>query len=854
MTYVCITGNEQSPAALEQRLERVIFGHPRVLCELRMDYLDLSPASAFAFLARLPAEMANRLILTQRLKASGSIASGQCGWDVLTWQSWWRDVMALRPWFAVDLDWLVLDRLAGESLAWRGKFRSRHAFFSIHGSLNEIGNSLPEIVASAKEHNAGVKIAAPVQSSREMAQLAEYTETLKDLPIHISVAMGATGRIWRWSKAAGDITYFSAEEGKSTAAGQETFSQVLPYLSTKHRPDLFALLGDNPENRYGEDIWNRVFLRRGAKQRYVNVPMSDEPGATWSENTLYWMDKLGVQGASITKPFKLSFPDPTNTLHKQENIWSRENTDGLAVWNILKEFQILPNSKIVIAGSGGAALCVKVFLEAKGFSVEIWKRENGKLGMCPEGDVFLSTWPGIYQEALIQALENKNSFCLIVDAQFQREENESPLAQWGRERNIRYVHGTHWWREQARAQDILWFGEDRLGSAKEAIKKMVPSSKSETLRALALGAACGVTTEIQGIAKNADTDYFLEALENLGIHVDRVGEKVTLFPNPDFEVPDRAIPVGEGATGFRILLAMSSLMEGKDLVLWAEKSLLDRPMEEFFQHYHVKAENPILVKTGNPLPSKISMDRSSQFATGVLIAAAGALYRGKISKFEIELEGDWKSESYLQLTLDFLEQAGIGIQRQEKHLQLFLKERKNRLQFSIDKDASSLAFLEVISKQLHLSSWMSSSKQGDSVFPELLKICDKPISLKNAPDLAPPLWAYAALKRNRMEIVDCPQLRWKESDRSLRLVEAAIQLGGTGEVTEGGFWVDFSERRVSGDEKIFLQTDGDHRLAMAYGVLGFFENQIEPDRKDCVKKSFPQFWQALQLLQEAIPG
>ncbi len=167
MAHVCITGNEQSPAALEQRLERVLFGHPRVLCEVRLDYLDLSPANAFSFLARLPAEMANRLILTQRLKASGPVAAGNCTWDVLTWQSWWKDVMALRPWFAVDLDWLVLDRLAGESLAWRGKFRSRHAFFSLHGSLPEIGNSLPEILSSAKEHNAGVKIAAPVHTPRE---------------------------------------------------------------------------------------------------------------------------------------------------------------------------------------------------------------------------------------------------------------------------------------------------------------------------------------------------------------------------------------------------------------------------------------------------------------------------------------------------------------------------------------------------------------------------------------------------------------------------------------------------------------------------------------------------------------
>src|SRR3989344_4814831 len=137
MTYVCITGNEESPERLEKRLDRVLRSHPKLLCELRLDYLDLSPAAAFAFLAKLPQEWSPRLILTQRLKASGEIARGHCAWDVLTWQSWWKDIMALKPWFAVDLDWLILDRLAGESLAWRGTFRSRHAFFSLHSTVDE---------------------------------------------------------------------------------------------------------------------------------------------------------------------------------------------------------------------------------------------------------------------------------------------------------------------------------------------------------------------------------------------------------------------------------------------------------------------------------------------------------------------------------------------------------------------------------------------------------------------------------------------------------------------------------------------------------------------------------------------
>jgi 5-enolpyruvylshikimate-3-phosphate synthase len=43
-------------------------------------------------------------------------------------------------------------------------------------------------------------------------------------------------------------------------------------------------------------------------------------------------------------------------------------------------------------------------------------------------------------------------------------------------------------------------------------------------------------------------------------------------------------------------------------------------------------------------------------------------------------------------------------------------------------------------------------------------------------------------------------------------------------------------------------------MAMAFGLLQTEAPQIAPDRKDCVRKSFPAFWQALALLEEAMPG
>lgn len=858
MAYVVVTGNEQSPAALEQRLERILATHPRVLCELRLDFLDLSPAAAFHFLARLPAEMAPRLVLTQRLRASGPLAAGHCAWDVNTWQSWWRDVMALRPWFAVDLDWLVIDRLAGEAITWGDKFRARHAFFSLHGTLAEVKEALPEMVVAARKNQAGVKIACPVQSAAELVELSELGLEIADLPLRISVAMGAAGRAWRWSRLVGDLTYFAADSGRATAAGQETLAQVLPYLSTKHRPDLFLLLGDNPENRYGEERWNKVFLKRGAKARYVNCPNLDEPGALWAEHALRWMSLAHVRGASVTKPFKLSFPSPTNTIKRVDQRWERGNTDGAAVAALLKQEGVPAGSGVVIVGGGGAARAVEEGLLLAGYQPRLWVREGGKLGACPVGAALVSTWPGDYQEALVKALPAQLKFRAVVDAQFSRPATESPLALWCAARAVPYVDGRAWWKEQARGQDRLWFGADRLGSAKEEVLKLVPASKSETLRALALSFACGVPTVIHGPALNDDAEVFLHALEQFGFAIDRDGESTwRIFPPRQLRAPAAPVFMGEGATGLRILGALSTLMEGEPLHLSGTPRLQERPAQDLLAALGLDGEAawPLRLPAGAPLPSQVSLERSSQFATGFLLAAAGAIYRGRRESYELHLEGTLRSATYVDLTLALLREAGFHAERHERVVRISLKERLKQLEFTIEKDASSLAFLEAYGRRWGLASFFPKLRQGDGAFPEFLDRLERgeALSLRDHPDLAPPLWAAAKLLRLRLEVTEAPHLRLKESDRGALLVEAATQLGARAEIRADGFVADFRQITPLRRET-YLRTEGDHRLAMAFGLVATEQPLAAPDRKDCVRKSFPNFWRALAALEEAQPG
>jgi 5-enolpyruvylshikimate-3-phosphate synthase len=166
-----------------------------------------------------------------------------------------------------------------------------------------------------------------------------------------------------------------------------------------------------------------------------------------------------------------------------------------------------------------------------------------------------------------------------------------------------------------------------------------------------------------------------------------------------------------------------------------------------------------------------------------------------------------------------------------------------------------LAFFEVYAKRWGLSSFFPEAGElGEAAFPALLRelIKGKPEAVLLQPDFAPPLWAAAALFQLPLEVRNCPSLRSGESDCALLLVEAALALGGSGEVFREGFRVDFS--RISVRTEIFLNTGNDPRIAMAAGLVALDHPLVKPDRLDCLRKSFPRFWQVLAALEEAQPG
>jgi 3-phosphoshikimate 1-carboxyvinyltransferase len=106
-------------------------------------------------------------------------------------------------------------------------------------------------------------------------------------------------------------------------------------------------------------------------------------------------------------------------------------------------------------------------------------------------------------------------------------------------------------------------------------------------------------------------------------------------------------------------------------------------------------------------------------------------------------------------------------------------------------------------------------------------------------DELPLLACVAACADGETHITDAAELRVKESDRITAVVDNLRALGVEAEEYPDGMRVVGSSRPLRGR----VATHGDHRLAMAFGILAARPgNKIIVDDPGCVSVSYPAFW------------
>ncbi|GAG01059.1 unnamed protein product [marine sediment metagenome] len=113
--------------------------------------------------------------------------------------------------------------------------------------------------------------------------------------------------------------------------------------------------------------------------------------------------------------------------------------------------------------------------------------------------------------------------------------------------------------------------------------------------------------------------------------------------------------------------------------------------------------------------------------------------------------------------------------------------------------------------------------------------------LSNCIDLLPTMAVLAAVADGESEFTGIDRARIKESNRVSALREGLERMGIKVREERDKLTVTGSMPKGS-----VIDTKGDHRIAMAFSILGSVVGETIIDGAECVSKTFPQFWNVLK--------
>jgi 3-phosphoshikimate 1-carboxyvinyltransferase len=402
----------------------------------------------------------------------------------------------------------------------------------------------------------------------------------------------------------------------------------------------------------------------------------------------------------------------------------------------------------------------------------------------------------------------------------------------------------------------------------------VPGSKSQTQRALILAALAPGESMLRGALDCDDSRSLRRGLEALGVRIAEIGQDWRVHgTGGELEPPRDPIDCGEAGTTLRFLASLSLLVRGESaLILDGSPRLRERPLEPLLRtlsklgvrvrYLEHQGSLPLGLRheESTPAPSQdphvqIASDQSSQFASGLLMAAP-LLPAG----LTLEMTGgaDRVSLPYVELTLRTMADFGVQVQTAPQGDRVVVPHGSyHPTDLQVEGDWSGAAFLlvggAIAGLDLKIDNLSPNSVQGDRAIVEFLAELQRPrphrFDLTHCPDLIAPLAVACALAAEHpSEIVGAAHARIKESDRLAVLAQGLGRAGVTITERPDGLYVEPAEQLTPTPDA--LDPHGDHRMAMAFGLLTLREPRVQILNPGCVSKSFPDFWQQLERLRQ----
>lgn len=393
-----------------------------------------------------------------------------------------------------------------------------------------------------------------------------------------------------------------------------------------------------------------------------------------------------------------------------------------------------------------------------------------------------------------------------------------------------------------------------------------PSSKSYTIRGLMCGALAAGRSQIGHPLGSDDTQATTRVLRKVGARI-RQNRQSWTVEGGNFHQPDGDLSCGDSAATLRFMTALCAVIPGA-CRLTAGTSLSKRPVKpliDALNHLDVKCSAsrdlpPVVVGGGRLVGGNTSLpgDISSQFVSALLMVAPFAE-----QSVTIRLTTPLESKPYVLMTMDAMQWFGVTVaaSMQWNEFQIF-PQKYQPTRYEIEGDWSSASYLlalGVLAGDVEVTNLPSETMQGDRMLIEFLRAMGADVingrntviarqsrlraisvDLTDCIDLLPTLTVLAAVAEGTSRFSGIARARLKESDRVAAVREGLARMG-----------ISTAEERnvltVTGGKPAGAEIDSrnDHRIAMAFSLLGAVVGETVIGQAECVNKTYPEFWEVL---------
>ena len=378
-----------------------------------------------------------------------------------------------------------------------------------------------------------------------------------------------------------------------------------------------------------------------------------------------------------------------------------------------------------------------------------------------------------------------------------------------------------------------------------------PPSKSMAHRLLICAALAEGESIVRGVDRSEDILATADCLSAFGALLSWEEGTVRVRGCDPRRAASSVLRCRESGSTLRFMIPLC-LLSGSSMRLEGSETLLSRPLSVYEdlcrkQNLMLAREPGGLKVQGQLLPGEFAVpgDISSQFVSGLLFALP-LLTQDSL----IRLIPPVESRSYLNLTLQALNSAGIpAAWKGENMLAVPGNAVYHAQDTAVEGDCSNAAFFEALNctcGEVTVTGLRADSLQGDRVYREYLtrlKAASPELDLADCPDLAPVLFAAAALCRGAV-FTGTRRLRFKESNRGAAMAQEMAKFGIRLQIEEDRITVPAGEIRTPSEP---LDSHNDHRIAMALSLLCTCTGGIILGA-EAVRKSFPDYWNRLSSL------